>query len=92
MANLTKPNFQGIAVGLVVLCIFLSVQAIPLGDALTLVFSSPLFTMILSAIVLKSRMGLYKIMFCIILIIGIVLVVRPPFLFPPDPNPTSYNE
>ena len=64
-----------------ILC-FAAVSAIPIGDALTLIYSNPLFAMIFSSIFLGSRLRLYKTFLGTILISGIILVVRPPFLFP----------
>ena len=60
---------------------FTAVSKIPIGDALTVVYGSPLFTMILSFIFLGHRLRLYKLSFALVLIVGIILVVRPPFLF-----------
>ena len=62
-------------------CVYLSVTTIPLGDALTLVYSSPLYTMIISSIVFGHRLRLYKLSLGLTLVIGIVLVVQPPFIF-----------
>ena len=63
---------------------FAAVSAIPVGDAETLIYSNPLFTMIFSAIFLGIRLRLYKTFLGTMLISGIILVVRPPFLFPDD--------
>ena len=71
---------------------------IKLGDALTIIYSGPIFTMIFSFLFLRIRQGLWKISFGIILMIGVILVVRPPFLFPqyhiylqlPQGNQTFY--
>ena len=61
---------------------FAAVSSIPVGDAETLIYSNPLFAMIFSSIFLGSRLRLYKTFLGTILISGIILVVRPPFLFP----------
>ena len=53
-----------------------------LGDALTIIYTGPMFTMIFSFLFLRIRQGLWKIGFTSLLIPGIILVVRPPFLFP----------
>ena len=65
-----------------VLEVFLSFMMMPLGDATTLMFSSPLFTAILSAIFLKdARLRLWKVIFITLMMAGMVLVVQPPFIF-----------
>ena len=60
----------------------IAVTFIPIGDAITVIYFAPFFTMIFAAIFLKHRLGLYKIIFGILLTAGIILVVRPPLLFP----------
>ena len=65
-------------------CVLIAVTLMPLGDALTLFWTSPLFTMLLSAIFMRHRLRLYKLSFALILIFGIILVVQPPSLFPPS--------
>ena len=70
---------------------FIAVSHIPMGDALTVVYASPLFTMILSFIFLGHRLRLYKFSFALVLIVGIVLVVRPPFLFPNKDQKTNHK-
>merc|ERR1711997_108532 len=52
--------FQGIFAGLAITCAVSCVRFMPLGDALTLLFTSPLTTMILAAIFLKHPFRLYR--------------------------------
>ena len=59
----------------------IAVSFMPLGDAMTIILSSVLPTIILAAIFLKERLRLYKILCSILVVAGIVLVLRPPFLF-----------
>ena len=73
--------FQGFWGGLMITCAFCSVLYLPLGDALTLIFSAPLSTMVMAAIFLGHRLRLYKISLGLILLTGTILVVRPPFIF-----------
>jgi drug/metabolite transporter (DMT)-like permease len=60
----------------------------PLGDALTLVFTEPLWTIILSKLVLRIRIGWWKTLFGMILISGMVLTIQPDFMFHNDPGNT----
>ena len=53
-----------------------------LGDAMTIIYTAPIFTMVFSLIFLRIRQGIWKIFFALILMIGVILVIRPPFLFP----------
>ena len=66
------------------MCFFLGVLYIPLGDGMTIVYAGPFFIMIFSFIFLGIKQSLWKISFAIVLMTGVVLVIRPPFLFPED--------
>ena len=66
----------------------------PLGDALTIVFTEPLWTLLLSRIFLGIKISFWKILFGCLLICGMVLCIQPPVLFPPssteeDPSSNS---
>ena len=70
----------------------------PIGDALTIVFTEPLWTLALSKLLLKVKIGAWKVAFGLLLILGTLLCIQPPFLFPTypfgdDSNTTdSWNE
>jgi len=72
---------QGALSGVRVFLQFACLSFMPLGDALTLVFTEPLWTIILSKIILKINIGWWKMVFGIILVGGMVLTIQPPFLF-----------
>ena len=76
---------QGVLAGLNMMCSYLGVLYIPLGDALTIIYTAPIFTMIFSYIFLRTRQGLWKVSLAILLMIGVILVIRPPFIFPQNP-------
>ena len=73
--------FQGIFAGLAITCAVSCVRYMPLGDALTLLFTSPLTTMILAAIFLKHPFRLYRSLNALLLITGAILVIKPSFIF-----------
>jgi len=81
-----KVLVQGILGGFLLLSIFVAVNRLPLGDATAIFFSSPAFTMVLSAILLRDHCGLYRTFIAIILLIGVVVLCRPEALFPPSSN------
>ena len=60
---------------------FYCVKNMPLGDASAIIFSAPLPTMVFSAVFLGSRLRMYKIFCGLLLYTGIMLVIRPPFIF-----------
>ena len=57
------------------MCSYLAVLYIPLGDALTIIYSGPIFTMTFSYCFLRIRQGPWKIFFALILLTGVVLVI-----------------
>ena len=59
----------------------IAITFMPLGDAMTIILSAVLPVVVLAAIFLKERLRLYKILCSILVVTGIVLVLRPPFLF-----------
>ena len=57
----TMMFFVGLFGSLTMLTSFASVKFIPVSDATTLIFTVPLFTMILAAVFLKERLTMLKI-------------------------------
>ena len=68
---------SGIRVGLT----FVSLQFIPIGDALTIIMTEPIWTLILSKIFLKTPVGIWKFAFSCSLLVGVILCAQPPFIF-----------
>ena len=60
---------------------FACLQYLPLGDALTIIFTEPLFTVVLSFILLKTSIGFIKFILCLGLLTGMMLSIQPPFMF-----------
>jgi drug/metabolite transporter (DMT)-like permease len=77
---------SGARVGLTFACL----EYLPIGDALTIIFSEPLWTLVLSKIFLKTRIGWWKFTFAFVLISGVILCTQPPFLFP-SPDETQHR-
>merc|ERR1712107_868251 len=59
----------------------ISVSFMPVADALVVMFSDPLVTMIVASIFLEERLNLIRISTGSLIIVGVTLVCRPPFLF-----------
>lgn len=76
---------QGVLGGVLLLGIFQAVSALPLGDATAIFFSSPAFTMVLSTCLLRDHCGLFRTFIAISLLGGVVILSRPPAIFPPSP-------
>ena len=73
---------QGVVGGTFLLCIFESVQRLPIGDCTAIFFSTPAVTLILSACILRDHCGLYRTLIGTCLLAGVVIISRPPALFP----------
>jgi len=82
---------QGLIGGLRILLQFACVLYMPLGDALTIVFTEPLWTILLSRIILSIRISAWKMIFGCLLISGMVLCIQPPFLFTSSSSNSSLN-
>jgi len=78
---------SGARVGLTFACL----EYLPIGDALTIIFSEPLWTLVLSKIFLKTRIGWWKFTFAFVLISGVILCTQPPFLFPSPDIPRGHH-
>jgi len=75
---------QGALGGFLLLSVMQAVSRLPLGDSTAIFFSSPAVTMILSFFLLKDHCGLWRIAVAGLGITGVVVVARPPGLFPPE--------
>eukprot|EP00094_Tigriopus_californicus_P012395 TCALIF_11982-PA protein Name:"Similar to SLC35G1 Solute carrier family 35 member G1 (Homo sapiens)" AED:0.17 eAED:0.17 QI:0/0.66/0.25/0.75/1/1/4/34/446 len=71
---------QGIIGCLTVNCIFIGFARLPVGDAATIIFCSPIFVMVFSHVILREHCGLYRVLVISILMMGVVLIAKPPFL------------
>jgi len=73
---------QGVGGSLAVILSFASVRAIPVLDAMAIIYLSPLITMFLASCMLGDRLTLLKFMSGLVIVSGELLVCQPPFLFP----------
>jgi len=82
---------QGVLGGFLLLGIFEAVARMPLGDCTAIFFSSPAFTMVLSCIILKDHCGVWRCLIALILLTGVMILSRPPALFPASTNSTVHH-
>ncbi|XP_027452713.1 solute carrier family 35 member G1 isoform X3 [Callorhinus ursinus] len=61
--------------------LYYAFQATSLADATVITFSSPVFTSIFACIFLKEKYSPWDGLFTVFTITGVILIVRPPFLF-----------
>ena len=76
-----RLGLQAITANILVLCYYEATIRLPLGDAGAIMFSSPVFTMIMSVFMLRERCGLYRILVSLVLVAGVIVVSRPPAIF-----------
>ena len=70
--------------GIFYLADLIAVSYMPIGDAMTIILCGAVPTVIMAAIFLEERLRLYKITCSILIVTGIILVIRPPFIFDND--------
>ena len=72
---------QGILGGIMITSGYGCVSLMPLGDAITLIFSAPIFTMVFACLCLKHGLGPFRAGLGLGLMVGAILVIQPPFIF-----------
>lgn len=66
--------------GLRIVFIFTSFTRLPLGDSTTILFSSPVIVIFLSTFLLKEVCGVLRVVCSCSLVVGVVLITKPPLL------------
>ena len=61
------------------LCFYLALAKMPIAEASALFFVSPIFMTILSRIILKNKIGIYRISAIIFGFVGVLLIIKPQF-------------
>jgi len=72
---------QGVCAAVGLICALYSVTLAPVPDALTIMFTSPLSTLVLAAIFLGNRLTMMKGSSICILLLGVLCVCKPSFIF-----------
>ncbi|XP_077969100.1 solute carrier family 35 member G1-like isoform X2 [Styela clava] len=67
--------------------IYLAVDKLPAGNAITISYLRMVMVPFLARILLKESLSIYEIIFAFVALVGVVLIARPTFLFP-----ISYEE
>ena len=61
---------QGIIGCLTVTCIFIGFKRLPVGDAATIIFCSPIFVMIFSHVILREHCGFFRVFVIALLMVS----------------------
>jgi len=59
-----------------------AIPYMPIGDLIVLCFTSPVFSVFLDRVVNKRLFTILSVSLCFFIVVGCVLVIQPPFLFP----------
>ena len=69
-------------IGLVCQCFYYyGLANLPLSEAVVLFFTNPVITTVLASCMLGERFTLKDILTCIACLLGVILVIKPPFIF-----------
>merc|ERR1711892_633296 len=80
---------QGLVGAISFITCLASVSFMPVPDALCIIFTCPIITMVLSAIMLGDKLNSLKCFSGFLLLLGVVLVTHPPFLFSASGVPSA---
>lgn len=72
---------RGILGGIAMLLVFNSYKLLNLSDAVVVTNTSPLFTCFLAVPFLGEKISKKSVFFCLLSFVGIIMVVRPEFIF-----------
>ena len=86
--NINKIRFLFLFVtllcGVVSISDLIAVTYMPIGDAMTIILCGAVSTAMLAAIFLNERFRLWKLACSLLVVSGIIMVIRPPFIFGND--------
>ena len=82
--NIPFLAMRGLIGALAMDCYYSTIQRLPLGDAVSLLFINPVLTAILAWVLLHESLTWRGVVGSLVSVIGMTLVVRPPFLFGGD--------
>lgn len=80
-SNIFSSYAQGIVGGSTLVLLFFTFRRLPLGDATTIIFSSPVFVLIMSFLFLREPCGFFRTLIVCLLLTGVILISKPPFIF-----------
>jgi len=79
--NWALPFLQGLTGSISLITCLASISFMPVPDALCIIFTCPVITIIFSAIILGDKLNCVKCVSGLLLLLGVVLVTQPPVIF-----------
>lgn len=77
MPMLGMQLVRGVSVAVATMCFFSAIFLMPLAEATAIVFTSPIITAILSAVILKERVGRATWIASAVAFVGVLVIMRP---------------
>ena len=78
--------FQSLLAFFLGYCYFYGIKNMPLSEAIVIMYTNPMFTGFLAWILVKEYYPLYEKLSALISVVGVILMIRPEFLFGPGDN------
>lgn len=78
-SHLTVNLIRGALIGFTSLCFFMAIKYMPLADAMAIFFAEPLLLTIMSAIILKEKIGWRRYSAVTVGLVGTLIVIQPSF-------------
>ncbi|XP_002733472.1 solute carrier family 35 member G1-like [Saccoglossus kowalevskii] len=83
---------RGVTGCLSVTCVFIAVHLMPVGDAVVIFFTNPIYTAFLSCMCLKESIKVIDFLLALISVIGVMVILKPQFLFSGSSQNTTLTE
>jgi len=80
-----RVYLTGLLTSFLLLSLYLSISSLPARIVAPILMTTPVVTVIMSWLVLREHLGVYRLLTTSLLVAGFVLLTRPPPLFPADP-------
>jgi len=75
----------GLLTSFLLLSLYLSISSLPARIVAPILMTTPVVTVLMSWLVLREHLGVYRLLTTSLLVAGFILLTRPPPLFPADP-------
>merc|ERR1711970_871593 len=80
-----RLSLTGLLTSFLLLSLYLSISSLPARIVAPILMTTPVVTVLMSWLVLREHLGVYRLLTTSLLVAGFILLTRPPPLFPADP-------
>jgi len=82
----------GFAISTASFAFLAAIPMAPIGDLIVIAFTAPVFCVFLDRIVNKRLLTILSISLCLLILLGEVFVIQPPFIFPEEDAPQNNTQ